>query len=297
MSTTAPNRGKRKSADPEAVAADQEELAAARERVAANGVAPAAALQADIDEAADDDEVPMSEDATGQLSIAGPGTERTFSTDAGGPPPEKGILKVKGITEEWGADLPHLHDMLILAHVRIEGVSITHQKVFNGEVVGFVEYEVAGMGPREALVAVHDLKDRGMYDRAAIDQCAAAAQDILENGAPESGVDLAAEIRERMYERFHIDDDAREATVGTVDHAEAFTDLDQPATDVEQPQYESPAVSDEEMAAAKERDLERRIGEARDAGNTAAEEALRDELAEHRVASDHDLAWNESEES
>ena len=118
-----------------------------------------------------------------------------------------------------------LDDMLVLAHLRIVDVNTSDKKVFGAEIINFVEYE-SEMGPREALMAVHDLKSRAQYDRACIDQAADAARDILENGAPESGVDLAAEIRERMYKRFHIDDDGREATFGTDDHKDELPDFD-----------------------------------------------------------------------
>jgi hypothetical protein len=241
-------------------------------------------------------EVPIVEDAAGQLHIGGPGTEPKFSTDAGGNPPEEVHIKIGSYKLEWGEDIERNQDFLFLAHVKIGDVVLGSDKVGQAAIMGLAEFDTT-MDARAALMAVHDLKSRDQTARAVIDQAASVAQKILENGAPESGVDLAFQMREELYSRFHVEDDAHTATYGMEDE-EPESPSDDPDWEAAAPEVDGASalteVPDDELLAARERRLEEQIADAVSRGDNEAQDALREELGQVRLQANPDLVWSET---
>ena len=75
-----------------------------------------------------------------------------------------------------------------------------------------------GVTPGDALDSYLDFERRSTRDRAVIDQSAEALEHVLLNESLESAVDITARVREIMYERYEVPDDAQEVTRGTPDH-------------------------------------------------------------------------------
>jgi hypothetical protein len=236
-------------------------------------------------------EVPIVEDKQGQMHIGGPGTEAKFSTDAGGNPPEEVHIKIASHKLEWGEDIERNQDFLFLAHVKVGDVILGSDKIGQAAIMGLAEFDTT-MEPRAALMAVHDLKSRDQTAHAVIDQAAALAQKILEEGAPESGVDLAFQMREQLYARFKIKQDAHETTFG-VDDEEPANAGDDPEWESAAPSSDAAALPSDEVLAARERRLEEQIADAVGRGDEEAQVALREELEQVRLQANPDLAWDD----
>lgn len=166
-------------------------------------------------------DVPIEEDPSGQQRIGGPGTEPTFSTDAGGLPPHEAELSIKAKKIEWPTDLRRGSQVLLLVWAYVDEVRVAaSSKTFVAEIGRQMVVEHPTMRPMEVMDSLAALESRQQRDRAVIDRAAKTAAELVDGAGGIVDLDLAVAVRERLYEQYGIHDDAFEATHGTPDHEE-----------------------------------------------------------------------------
>lgn len=169
------------------------------------------------DEEPESDQVPVNEEEGGQFSIGGPGTEPRFSSSAGGRPPSMGEIRLAGGKFEWDRDMKRGDEFVLLVRYKAGDPTIGDTKSWPCGILEHVELRT-GMSAYETLRAAHDFESRVQRDRAAIDQAAQVAQQLIDVDGVLTGGEVAERIRELLYARFEIKDDPYEATHGTDDH-------------------------------------------------------------------------------
>lgn len=193
-------------------------------------------------------EVPVEEDPDGQQRIGGPGTEPTFSTDAGGSPPHEAELSIKAKKIEWPTDLRRGSQVLLLVWAYVDEVRVAaSSKTFVAEIGQQMVVEHPTLRPLEVMDSLRALESRPRRDRALIDQAAKLAAELVDAAGGIVELDLAVAMRERLYDRFSIDDDPVEATHGTPDHEEP--EDDRSLSDIVQDEVDSIDAAEEEAAA------------------------------------------------
>ena len=186
--------------------------------------------EAAADDVEQQDTPEVREEDDGQLAIGGPGTEPKFSTDAGGYPPTSAELAIKAKKLPWEEDLRRGSQLLLLAWVYVDEVRVASTKTVAADVVRLAEVPHPDLRPGEAVEAMLELKSRQQHDQACIDQAAALAEEILNDDAGVTGLEMAEAIRTQLYERHHIAADAHEATHGiTDDEADSEQPTSEPA--------------------------------------------------------------------
>lgn len=196
-------------------------------------------------------EVPIEEDPDGQQRIGGPGTEPTFSTDAGGSAPHEAELSLKAKKIEWPTDLRRGSQVLLLAWAYVDEVRVgSGSKTFVAEIGRQMVVEHPTMRPLEVMDALSALESRQQRDRAVIDQSAKIAAELVDRAGGIVDLDLAVAMRERLYDRYGIDDDAFEATHGTPDHQEESENDPRSIGEIVQDEVDS--IDAAEAAAAAE---------------------------------------------
>jgi hypothetical protein len=156
------------------------------------------------------------------------------------------------------------HDWQPGQTMAVVSVGVVGPVTVGGEVrehpVDFLETLVwpgnAGIKPGEAIVALGELETRPKYTRGVVDTMMRLAEDLLDGEAFESNVDFLVALREKAYDRYRIADDAREAQVGTPDHAEPDDDFHDVAKSLQDEEIEAAAAStveplDQAEAAAR----------------------------------------------
>lgn len=155
------------------------------------------------------------EEPGGQLAAFG---QPKFSNSAGGPPPSTGEVRLAGGKYDWEYDMERGHEFVALVRYKAGAPTIGDVKSWPCGLMDFAVFSTE-LSPSEAVIAVRDLQGRKQRDRALIDQCAQIAQELVDDGVM-PGAGAAELMRERMYVRCDIDDDAYAVTHGTPDHEE-----------------------------------------------------------------------------
>jgi hypothetical protein len=152
----------------------------------------------------------------------------TLTTTVHGPRPKKAQVKIAAYKEPVDHDLDPGDSRLyvgaaVVTHVDGLGSDV---RVHNAEFTDLVHLpDKVGadgdMSPGDAISALFDLQRLPRVRRAVIDHAVKVATELVDEAGAVLELDLAVEMRRRLFEMYSIAADPVEATHGTSDHEEA----------------------------------------------------------------------------